>query len=88
MNLKADQALLIQKNSPAPYSGTLMPSSYAKDLAQKAALARMYKDQLDKNKDCLPELSSFEPSTTKSGFWEGLIVGAMAAGLVAVIITH
>lgn len=87
INLKAQQALLLKKNDLTPYAGVLAPSSYIKDLEQKAALAKMYKDTLDKNKDCLPELSGFEPSTS-SGFWEGTILGGMVVGLLAVIFKH
>lgn len=88
MTLKAQQAVLILKNDRAPYSGILMPSSYVKDLEQKAALAKMYKDTLDKNSDCLPELSSFEPPPAGSGFWEGAVVGVLSSVLVFVIIRH
>lgn len=85
--LKADpQALLLQKNSPAPYAGLLAPVNYIKDLEQKAALAKMYKQTLDKNTDCLPELSSFEPRNPGTGFWEGALVGIMTSVLVVVIV--
>lgn len=80
------QAVFLKKNSPSPYDGVLAPVGYINDLERRSDLATMYKDQLDHNTDCLPELPGIAPPS--AGFWEGTAVGAMVISLIWVIIKH
>lgn len=85
--LRAQQAILLKKNNPAPYAGILAPPGYIKDLEMKSKLASIYKKTIDENSNCLPELSSLEP-TSGLTFWEGIVVGSMITGMIAVLISH
>src|SRR5208282_1512589 len=50
----ADQAVILQKSSPAPYYGVLMPIDYAKQLEQKSLDAELYKSELAKHEGAVP----------------------------------
>ncbi len=86
-SLRAQQAILLGKNSPAPYSGILAPTGYIKDLEMRAVKSDFYKAELTKNVDCLPELSNFEPPPiVYKSFFLGIGVGA-ALTLIIVMLT-
>ncbi len=86
MTLNAQEAIFLKKNNVAPYAGILAPKSYIVDLEHKADLAKMYKDTLDHNTDCLPELPGIAPPSV--GFWEGTAVGGAVIFLLEIIFHH
>ncbi len=80
INLKAQEAILLKKGDLSPYNGILAPHNYIRDLERRSTLMDFYKSEVEKNKDCLPELSAFEPDTAQ--FWEGTVVGAALSFLI------
>ena len=86
--LQAQQAVSLQKNELTPYAGILAPFGYIQDLERRSALADFYKTELNKNKDCLPELSSFEPPVTNhSSFFLGALAGGAIVAIIALLVT-
>lgn len=74
-------SILLRANEKAPFSGALMTTETLRSLEAQAEKADLYKAKLDNNKDCLPELSSFEPEKDHS-FMLGAVVGIIFTGFI------
>ncbi len=85
---QSPQAILLKKNDPAPYAGILAPVNYIKNLEADSERAKLYKLEIEKNKDCLPELSAFEPPSNDSSFWLGAGIGLSIGTILSIVLIH
>lgn len=78
----ADQAILLQKSSPAPYYGILMPVDYAKQLEKNTLDLALYKSELEKHEGAVPLYTTPDGSILVLVGVGGLLAGFLIGSLV------
>ena len=79
---KGDQAILLQKNSPAPFYGILMPVDYAKQLEKNTLDMQLYKSELQKHEGAVPLYTTPDGSILVLVGVGGLLTGFLIGSLV------
>jgi len=78
----ADQAILLPKNSPAPYVGILMPVNYAKQLEKNTLDLALYKSEVQKHEGAIPLYTAPDSSVIILVGVGGLLTGYLIGTLV------
>ena len=81
-SLADSQAVLINQNDKAPYSGVLMSMTYARELEKNSLDAQLYKSELDKNLSTPAEYKLDGGRTVLIG------VGCLALGILIGVVAH
>jgi hypothetical protein len=77
-----EQATYLEKGTPAPYDGDLLPEGMLSEIVSKAEKADFYKLQLDEEEK-MPDLS--KPENKGQTFLIGAGCGALFVGLMLII---